>query len=162
MIQRYGIPTGFACLLGLAACAAPDRRQADIQAVKNVEMARAKAAALKNPEKFASHYAPDAVALFPNTAAVTGRDDIQGAVTTMMRDPNFALSFEGTQAVASTGGDMVYTVGKYSLTLSDPKDNKPVVEKGKHMTVYKRQADGTWKAEADSINSDQPVPGIAH
>jgi ketosteroid isomerase-like protein len=77
----------------------------------------------------------------------------------MMSDPNFALSFQGTQADASKGGDMVYTVGTYSLTASDPKNKKPVTDKGKYMTVYKKQADGTWKAVADSINSDLPAPG---
>jgi ketosteroid isomerase-like protein len=56
---------------------------------------------------------------------------------------------------------MVYTVGTYSLTASDPKNKKPVTDKGKYMTVYKKQADGTWKAVADSINSDLPAPGAS-
>ena len=146
-----------------AACApAPDTRQADIQAVKAVEVAWAKDAALRDPARFASYYsAVDAVALFPNSPVVTGRDDIQGALTTMMADPNFALSFQGTQADASKGGDLVYTVGTYSLTKSDPKNKRPVTDKGKYMTVYKKQADGTWKAVADSINSDMPAQGAA-
>jgi ketosteroid isomerase-like protein len=163
-MRRYGSLIGCACLLGLtAACApAPDTRQADIQAVKAVEVAWAKDAALRDPARFASYYsAVDAVALFPNSPVVTGRDDIQGALTTMMADRNFALSFQGTQAYASKGGDMVYTVGTYSLTKSDPKNKQPVTDKGKYMTVYNKQADGTWKAVADSINSDLPSPGAA-
>ena len=166
-MRSYGRSTGCACLLGLtAACTpavAPDTRQADIQAVKEVEIAWAKDAALKDPAKFASYYsAVDAVGLFPNSPPVTGRDDIQGALTTMMADPNFSLSFQGTQADASKGGDLVYTVGTYTLTMSDPKNKKPVTDKGKYMTVYKKQEDGTWKAVADMINSDLPAPGAAH
>jgi ketosteroid isomerase-like protein len=149
-----------------AACtpvAAPDTRQADIQAVKDVEVAWAKDAALKDPVRFASYYsAMDAVGLFPNSSPVTGRDDLQGVLATMMADPNFGLSFQGTRADASRGGDLVYTVGTYSLTMSDPKNKKPVTDHGKYMTVYKRQADGTWKAVADSINSDLPAPGASH
>jgi ketosteroid isomerase-like protein len=180
-MRRYDSLTGCACVWGLtallgvtAACARvpPDTRQADIRAVKDVEIAWAKDAALKDPAKFASYYsAVDAVALFPNSSPVTGRDDIQGAMATMMADPNFALSFQGTQADASRGGDLVYTVGTYSLTTSkttsattsNPTKNKqPVTDKGKYMTVYKKQADGTWKAVAGMINSDLPAPSASH
>jgi len=159
-MKRYRILTGCVCLM--AACATPDTRQADTQAVKEVEAAWAKDAALKDPARFASYYAVDAAALFPNSQVLTGRDNIQGAVAGMMADPNFALSFQGMQADASKGGDMVYTVGTYFLTMSDPKDKKPITDQGKYMTVYKKQADGTWKAEADSINSDIPAQGAAH
>ncbi len=164
-MRRYRSLMGCACLFGLTACGpavAPDTREADIRAVKDVEIAWAKDAALKDPARFASYYsAVDAVGLFPNSPPVTGRDDLQGAWATMMSDPNFALSFQGTQADASKGGDMVYTVGTYSLTTSDPKNKKPVTDHGKYMTVYKKQADGTWKAVADSINSDLPAPGAS-
>jgi ketosteroid isomerase-like protein len=165
-MQSHASSIGCVCLLGVtAACtpAPPDTRQADIQAVKDVEIAWAKDAALKDPAKFASYYsADDAVGLFPNSPPITGRDNIQGALTTMMADPNFALSFQGTRADASKGGDLVYTVGTYSLTTSDPKNKQPVTDRGKYMTVYKKQPDGTWKAVADMINSDLPAPDAAH
>jgi uncharacterized protein (TIGR02246 family) len=162
-MKRYGILFGCACLLGLmSACTPADTRPADMQAVKDVEAAWARDASLKDPAKFAGYYAADAALLLPNSPVVTGRDNIQSAVAGMMADPNFALSFQGTQAVASRGGDMVYTVGTYSLTMSDQKDKKPATDKGKYMTVYKKQADGTWKAVADMLNSDLPAPGAAH
>ena len=151
---------GCACLLGLtAACtsAPADRREADIREVQDVEARWAKDAALKDPARSADYYsAADAVAIFPHSAPITGRDNIQGVLAAMMADPNFAISFQGAKAEASKGGDLVYTVGSYSLTKSDPKDKKPVTDKGKYMRVYKKQADGTWKAVADMINSDLP------
>jgi ketosteroid isomerase-like protein len=166
-MNRYDILIGCACLMGLtAACTpavTPDTRQADIQAVKDVEIAWAKDAALKDPAKFASYYsAVDAEGLFPNSSPIIGRDDLQGAWATMMADPNFALSFQGRRADAAKGGDMVYTLGTYSLTRSDPKNKKPVTDSGKYMTVYKKQTDGTWKAAVDSINSDLPALGASH
>jgi ketosteroid isomerase-like protein len=163
----YGSLIACACLLGMmAACApavAPNTRESDIQAVKDVEIAWARDAALKDPAKFASYYsAVDAVGLFPNSSPVTGRDDLQGVWATMMADPNFALNFQGTQGDASKSGDMVYTVGTYSMTKSDPKTKQPVTGNGKYMTVYRKQTDGTWKAVADMINSDLPAPGASH
>ena len=53
---------------------------------------------------------------------------------------------------------MVYTQGTYSMTMSDPKSGKPVTDNGKYLTVFKKQADGKWKAVADMINSDGPPP----
>jgi uncharacterized protein (TIGR02246 family) len=166
-MRRYETLIGCACLLGFTAACTPavaaDTRQADIQAVKDLEIAWARDAAIKDPAKFASYYAAvDAVGLFPNSPVISGRDNIQGALTTMMADPNFSLSFQGTRADASKGGDLVYTVGTYTLTMSGPKDKKPVTDKGKYMTVYKKQADGAWKAVADMINSDLPAPGASH
>jgi uncharacterized protein (TIGR02246 family) len=155
-MKRYATAIGCAGLLGLSS-ACSNARQADIQAVKKVEMAWVKDCALKDPAKFASYYAIDAVALFPNSRVINGKANIQEALTTVMTDPNFSLSFQSTHAEASKGGDLVYTVGVCSLTTSDPKTHKPVTEKGKYMTVYKKQADGTWKAEAEMVNSNMPA-----
>jgi ketosteroid isomerase-like protein len=55
---------------------------------------------------------------------------------------------------ASKGGDMVYTIGTYTQTMTNPKTKKPMTDTGKYITIYTKQADGSWKAEADTFNSD--------
>jgi len=45
--------------------------------------------------------------------------------------------------------------------LTNPKDKKPITDKGKYLTVFKKQADGNWKAVADMVSSDLPLPGAA-
>jgi len=76
------------------------------------------------------------------------------AFAPIFADPNFSMSFQNTRAVASKGGDLVYTMGTYAMTVTDPKTKKPVTDKGKYLTVYQKQADGSWKAVADTYNSD--------
>jgi ketosteroid isomerase-like protein len=44
------------------------------------------------------------------------------------------------------------------MTTTDPKTKKPVTDKGKYAEVYKKQADGSWKAVADMDSSDTPLP----
>jgi ketosteroid isomerase-like protein len=44
------------------------------------------------------------------------------------------------------------------MTMSDPKTKKSITDKGKYVTAYKKQADGTWKAVADMDSSDLPLP----
>jgi len=171
-MRVYVALVGCTCLLGLtAACSggfgvmvlggAPDTRQADVQAVKDLEAAWLNDAALKDPARFASYYAEDALALSPNAPLVAGKNKIQAGLTSLMADPNFALTFHSTRVEASQGGDMVYTIGAYSRTVSDPKSKQPVTDKGNYLTVWKKQADGNWKVVTDMDNSELPV-GYAH
>jgi len=132
----------------------PDTRAADVQAVKDVETAWAKDAATKDPGKWASYFADDGSALYPGAPTVNGKTAIQAAATPMMADPNFSLSFQSTRMQASKGGDMVYSQGTYTMTATDPKTKKPMADKGKYLTVYMKQPDGSWKVVADTFNSD--------
>jgi len=144
-----------------AACAAPappDTREADAKAIRDLEAAWTKDAAAKNVDKWAGYMAEDSVVLAPNEPVVRGRDKAKEMIKAMVADPNFAISFQPTQVEASKGGDFAYSVGTYSMTVSD-KDKKPVTDKGKYVTVYKKQADGSWKAVADMFNSDMPAAG---
>ena len=142
-----------------AACTrtVPDTRGADIKAVKGVEAAWVKDIATKDADKFASYYSDDASLLMPNAPIVNGRENIRAALKPMLADPNFALTFQSTRAEGSKGGDFVYTVGTYSMTVSSPKDKTTVADKGKYLTVFKKQPDGNWKAVADMISSDMPA-----
>jgi len=153
----------FACIGVFALAAActstvPDTRDADIKAVKDAEAAWVKDIATKDVDKFASYYSDDASLLMPNAPTINGRENIRAALKPMLADPNFALTFQSTRAEASKGGDFVYTVGTYSMTLSRPSDKKAVTDKGKYLTVFKKQRDGSWKAVADMISSDMPAP----
>ena len=50
---------------------------------------------------------------------------------------------------------MAYLQGTYTMT--DPKTKKPMADKGKYLTVFTKQPDGSWKAIADAFNSDPPM-----
>ncbi len=132
----------------------PDTRAADLQAVKEVEIAWVKDAATKDPDKWASYFTEDGSGLYPGAAILNGRAAIRAAMAPMMADPNFALTFQSIRAMASKGGDMVYSQGTYVLTITDPKTKQPMTDKGKYLTVYMKQPDGSWKAVADTFNSD--------
>jgi uncharacterized protein (TIGR02246 family) len=132
----------------------PDTRAADVQAVKDVEAACFKDLATKD-DKFVSYFADDASGLYPGAGILNGKADIKAAMAPYFADPNFSLTFESTRAMASKGGDMVYSQGTYTMTATDPKNKKKTItDKGKYLTVYMKQADGSWKAIADTYNSD--------
>lgn len=136
----------------------PDTRAADLQAVKDVETAWVKDVATKDPDKWASYFTDDGSGLYPGGPTLNGKAAVKAAMTPVMADPNFSLTFQSTRSVASKGGDMVYSQGTYVMTMTDPKTKKPMTDKGKYLTVYMKQPDGSWKAIADTFNSDSPMP----
>jgi uncharacterized protein (TIGR02246 family) len=140
-----------------APAAAPDTRAADVQAIKDVEAAWVKDAATKDAAKWASYFTDDGAGLYPGAPTVIGKEALKAAMTPMLADPNFALTFASTHAEASKGGDMVYSYGTYSMTMTNPKTKKPMTDKGKYLTVYTKQADGSWKVVADTFNSDSAM-----
>ena len=137
--------------------APPDTRAADIQAVKDIEAAWGKDANSKDADKWASYFAEDGSGLYPGTATLNGKAAIKTAMLPYFSDPNFALTFQSNKAMASKSGDMVYTQGTYSMTVTDPKTKKAVTDHGKFLTVYAKQPDGSWKAVADTFNSDSAM-----
>ena len=137
---------------------APDLRDASIQALKDTEAAWVKATSTaKDFDKMIGFYADDASVFAPNEPVATGKDAIRAALKPMFDDPNFALTLVSTRVEADKSGELGYTQGAYSSTMTNPKTKKPVTEKGKYVTVYKKQADGSWKAVADTWNSDTPL-----
>ena len=135
----------------------PDTRAADVQAVKDLEAAWSKDANSKDADKWASYFAEDGSGLYPGAGTLNGKAAIKAAMAPMLADPNFSLAFQSTRAMASKGGDMVYSEGTYTMTMTNPKTKKSMTDKGKYLTVYMKQADGSWKAVSDTYNSDSQM-----
>lgn len=136
--------------------AMPDTRDADLKALKDTENAWNRD--VKDPDKVAGYYADDAALLIPNQPIVNGREGARQAFKELTSDPNFDLHFESTKSDVAKSGEIGYTQGTYTMTTTDPATKKPVTDKGKYLTVYKKQGDGSWKAVQDTFNSDSPLP----
>ncbi len=76
----------------------------------------------------------------------------------MTADPAMSLKFQATKTDVAKSGDLAYTQGTYTLTLTDPKTKKIITDHGSYVTTYRKQADGTWKAVADIATSEVPPP----
>jgi ketosteroid isomerase-like protein len=72
----------------------------------------------------------------------------------MVKDKNFTVTFASDKVEVAKSGDIGYSQGSYTATTTDRKTKKVLTEKGKYVTVYKKQADGKWKAVADIWNQD--------
>jgi ketosteroid isomerase-like protein len=99
-------------------------------------------------------YAADAALMPPNHPLVTGRTAIQGFLQGLIDGGLTSVKLE--TRVTASAGDLAYGRGRYTLSLS-PAGATPVEDVGKYVVVYRRQADGTWRAVADIFNSDHPA-----
>lgn len=143
------------------ACApqpAPDTRAADEAAIREADIAWSKAAAAKQVDEFVAYFADDASAFPPNAPIATGKEAIRESVAQHFEMPGFAVSWQAAKVEAARSGDLGFSQGTFEMTFNDPKGN-PVMDRGKYVTVWKKQADGSWKAVADIFNSDLPASG---
>lgn len=137
----------------------PDTRAADEAAIRAASKAWSVSSQAKDARKFAAFYTDDATFLVEGGADLKGTAALVEGFSGMMGDPNFALSFETDTVTVARSGDLAYELGPYSLTVSRP-DKTPATTKGHFLVVWRKQADGSWKAAADAPVSD-PAPAPA-
>jgi ketosteroid isomerase-like protein len=74
-----------------------------------------------------------------------------------LADPNWSLTLQPVQVEVSKGGDLGYTRGTYVLTATDPASKKAGTEKGRFVAIFRKEADGAWKAVQDINNPEAPA-----
>ncbi len=102
-------------------------------------------------------YSDDAIVMPPNSAMVQDKGGERKAWAAILV-PGANISWTAGKVVAAQSGEMVYDVGMYTLITSASKGKPQTTDGGKYLAVWKKQADGSWKAVASTWNSDKPAP----
>lgn len=103
----------------------------------------------------AGSYANDAVLMMADAPKATGKDAILGLFTGMLAQMSIkAMTFRTDDVMLA--GDIAVETGGYQVTLQ-PKKGAAVKDEGKFLTVWKKQADGSWKIIRDISNSNPPA-----
>jgi uncharacterized protein (TIGR02246 family) len=150
-----------ALALAITACnqastPAPDTHDADVKAITDLEAQWNKDYAAKDGDKLAGYYASDAILVVPGAPSVSGKDAIVEDLKHMLADPALSLTFQPTRVDVAKSGDLAYTLGKYQLTVTDEATHKVINDHGSYVTAYRKQPDGSWKAESDIATSEIP------
>lgn len=135
---------------------APDTHDADVKAIRNLEASLLQSIAAKDLEKIGAFYADDASALWPDVPVITGPAAIKAAFKPYLADKNYSENFASDKVHVAKSGDLAYSQGSETYTFTDPKTKKVLSGKCKYVEVYRKQADGGWKAVADIWNDDAP------
>lgn len=146
-------------VLGLSACAhTGNGRPADaLQAVTAADAALQEAVSDKDLDAILAFYAEDAVLLPAAEPIVVGKPAIRVEWQHILSIPDFQNESALTKIDVSSNGDMAYSMGTYLATMLG-EDGTPAAEAGKWLSVWKRQADGSWRVVADMYNTDVPPP----
>ncbi len=149
----------FVSMSMLLGAAAPAPATPDAAAMK-AELLRVDAESSAAAQKlgvgaaFLRYAAADAVMLPENQNAVKGLDGIRKQFAGF--PAGATLAWKPFNADVAASGDLGYTLGTYELRGNDA-DGKPTVRYGKYCSVWKRQADGSWKWVVD-VGTPSPPP----
>ncbi|HVZ16826.1 MAG TPA: DUF4440 domain-containing protein [Terriglobales bacterium] len=105
-------------------------------------------------DKWMSYFADNAA--IPSTPPVAGRQALTDHYRKVFANPDFTLKWEPSKGEVFGGGNMGYTVGKYVAGFKD-KNGQSMEQTGAYITVWKKQADGSWKIVADTGSEDGPA-----
>jgi ketosteroid isomerase-like protein len=136
--------------------AAPDTRAEDEAAIRAADMAWSESAVNKDMEVFYSYLLDDAKMMAPDLPQADGKEAVRAMVEEIFAMPGFAVKWQPVSVTVSSSGDLGYSIGTDEMTFNGP-DGQPVVEKGKYMTIWKKQADGSWKVAVDMFNSSMSM-----
>ena len=149
---------GFLILTGCSQSPAPDSRGANAHALREGEVAAfVKDWGGKDADRIAAHYTDDGNLMVPNSPMMTGKDAIGKSMKGALADPNWSLTLQPVQVEVSRSGDLGYTRGTYVLTATDPASKKAVTEKGRFVTIFRKEPHGSWKAVQHINNAEAPA-----
>lgn len=159
-MKRIVIGCAAALALMVTGCnpAPPDTHDADVKAIKDNEVQWNADWAAKDMDKLIAHYADDVFFVSPGAPAITTKDALRPAFKDMIADPALSLKFQATRVEVAKSGEMGYTMGTYTLTLTDPASKQVINDHGSYVTTYRKGADGSWKSVADIASSALPPP----
>jgi ketosteroid isomerase-like protein len=147
----------YVCVLGAVVLAATGcGRSVDVEEERRALLAadRQFAQSTKDVDLFMSYWMPDATAHLSGSPAARGVDAIRTSFAERVAAPGVSLSWAPERAEVSAAGDLGYTIGAYEMTAGGATD------RGKYLTVWKKQPEGTWKVIEDIANSSvSPAPG---
>jgi uncharacterized protein (TIGR02246 family) len=151
-------PKGETPVKDSAATAAPP--VVDVAAVRQaIDQANAKgvdAMTRGDSAGMVANYADDAVVMDPGAPPRRGRGEIGASLAKYVRSAKVSDYKYNTVSV-DVAGDYAIETGSVEWTTT-PNGGKPMHNKGKYLTVWKKQADGSWKIYRDIHNADGPAP----
>jgi ketosteroid isomerase-like protein len=122
----------------------------------DLEARFAKDVAARGGAAFADWFADDGVALGNGAAPVVGKVAI--ARSAGWSPTTYQLTWKPTDGMMGPSGDMGYTWGHFEGHSKDANGN-PVTTSGRYMTIWRKQADGTWKVVLDAGSTEPAESG---
>ncbi len=138
--------------LCVAACKSPSAQvdtAAEEAAIRAKESAWMAAYNRHDADGLAAQYEDDADLAAPGVALMSDAASRGAFLKSFAGDPALKVDFASDRIIVAASGDLASSRGHYTMTYTDPASKQPKTESGTYFTVYRKQADGGWKAVED-------------
>jgi ketosteroid isomerase-like protein len=138
----------------LASCS-DNKVDTKIEGERLIQISRewSKSAATDSIEETLSYWADDAVVMSPGQPPLKGKNAIREMIKGTSKIPGFKISWEPISVFVSKSGDIAYLIEQNQITVNDSL-GKPITEFNKSVTIWRKEADGSWKNIVDMWNAD--------
>ena len=114
-----------------------------------VDRAFARSMAEGGLDAWVQHFAPEG-AMISGQGEITGEPYIRAAMAPVLTDSTVAFTWSPQRARVAESGELGYTVGDYRISRRDSTGQvAETLDRGKYVSIWRRQPDGTWKVVAD-------------
>lgn len=142
-----------AAVLGMAACKPVAEAKVDAAAVETAirakETAWMEAYNKHDAVALAGQYEDEASIASNGLALMTDAAGRRSFLDGFAADPALKVDFASDRIIVADSGELASSRGHYNFIYTDPETKKPKVESGSYLTVYRKAADGSWKAVED-------------
>jgi uncharacterized protein (TIGR02246 family) len=101
------------------------------------------------------NYEADALLMMPGTPATSGAAAIEQGLKDFLGQVTVKEG-QMTTLDVMVAGDLAIETGTFAWTLT-PRKGPAINDKGKYLTVWRHQVDGSWKIIRDINNTDLPA-----
>ena len=103
----------------------------------------------KDSAKVNTYYAQGAIIATPGRPAAKDDRAVTKAIKDDIADPNLKISVSNEKTEVAGSGDMAYRRGSFRITATNPQTKQAEHSAGTYLTVFRKQADGSWKIVED-------------
>ena len=104
------------------------------------------AASNRDVDKTLNYWADDAVVMAAGQPVLTGKAEIKKMIEASFSNPSFRISW--SPKTADIEGNMGYLIEDTKITTDDSL-GRPITQRFKTVTIWKKQTDGQWKNVVD-------------
>jgi ketosteroid isomerase-like protein len=137
-----------------ATTAEPPAKESEI--LLNLDREFDQAAADKGVEGWVAYFAENGSMLPEAGPPITGPEAIHKAMEPLLSDRENSLRWQPTRADILIPGILGYTVGRFERRTRNPEGQRLLL-KGTYCTIWRKQADGSWKIVLDTGTPDGPA-----
>ena len=122
----------------------------DASVLMDADRAFASAVAKVGTDAWVSWFAEDGAQIQPGMGEIRGHPAIRDLMAGL-DDPGYSLRWEPLRADIAASGDLGWTTGTYVSEMTDEGGNVRRGQ-GRYVTIWRKQADGSWKVVMDLGN----------